>query len=436
MPRDLPYTDRKSQSGHDGGHWLLGWMRENHIRSGKEVDGFLHSPNVGQIVEYAGAAIQARQPLQDSCDALGVAGPSFDLSPRDCLNPAHNLELARPNLMAAWLYFDSIVVQGLQPARLLQLLRVPVLQPLAMSMLGGYMKQLLYLERQGALRHLIFRPRTDGLDAYQRFGAAFAEGLGLNLCLAALLSNPDIDDLQARGTLAPAGTSGELYTFTHPKLTHEWPIAVGEKKRPEMKDVALTVYVNRYGGLLGAAAEAQGLQAPMISAPDPVLSPRGGLLDGAPENLLLQLDLPFMSGVTIERLLHLRSEYADEFGAFRTALAAAAADELSGTGSPSDTTLSDRVRDQYILPALADIDRRLRTARRAMSTKVAQSATIGLMTTGIGLATRLPMLTSAGIAGTAASITHFNKLVDEQRDIRLSDMYFLWRVRQSAGGDR
>jgi hypothetical protein len=328
-----------------------------------------------------------------------------------------------------------VIVQGLQPRPFIEFFRDKHTQPIGLLLLKLYVGQTLYLQRQGALKHIVFRERHSSFDAYNAFAPTFAEKLGLDLCLQNIVKNPHVDDLEKRGefSLVHDLYRGSLYVFKHPDLAHEWPVPIaGQNAKPNKRSVATIVYLQHYGALLADTAQASELGVPLIAPPDPLLTPRKPGTTEAVDNHVAALELPFMRGVPVERVLKLREEYAEEFDRFKYALRQAISEELAKSDASVDIQVSMKIRDEYITPALVDIDRRLRAAKRSMSIKVAQNVSIGLMAAGIGLVAGLPLLVSAGVAGAAASVTHLNRLVDERKDLSLSDLYFLWRVRRTS----
>jgi hypothetical protein len=86
------------------------------------------------------------------------------------------------------------------------------------------------------------------------------------------------------------------------------------------------------------------------------------------------------------------------------------------------------VRRDFIDPALADIHRRLEVATRALGRKMAQNALIGAAATSVGFLTGVPLVWGGGIAMVGSSIRHLNKFAEEEKDVELSDLYFLWRL--------
>jgi hypothetical protein len=94
--------------------------------------------------------------------------------------------------------------------------------------------------------------------------------------------------------------------------------------------------------------------------------------------------------------------------------------------------ISQEIRRDVIDPALNGIERRLNAARSALLRKGAVSVGVGALATTCGLLTANPLLIGSGFATAMTTVAHVNKYIEEDRDVSLSDMYFLWRAQKHA----
>lgn len=144
----------------------------------------------------------------------------------------------------------------------------------------------------------------------------------------------------------------------------------------------------------------------------------------------MQLDLPVVNGLPPSEVIKLRENEGDAFEAFRYALRTAMKARLSSSESPNATAIAQEIKHDVVLPALNDIRRRLTAADALLRRK--HHVNIGIAGLGtvcglMGSPTAALALTGAAIAsGTAAEMRSY----EEERDISLSDMYFLWKIEE------
>jgi len=144
---------------------------------------------------------------------------------------------------------------------------------------------------------------------------------------------------------------------------------------------------------------------------------RGGV------DLSLDVRLPILRGIPPAELIRLRRDEEPAFLKFRAALRAAM--RLDSTEPASGR----QVQRDLIEPELANITQRLKTAESAFARKAGYGVTLGIATAACGLLLGPVALVTAGVgAAIAAAYTAESKLIDERRDAKLSDMYFVWRA--------
>lgn len=129
-------------------------------------------------------------------------------------------------------------------------------------------------------------------------------------------------------------------------------------------------------------------------------------------------------------IVKVRQDEWEYFERFRLALTAAIQERIG----QNDTSpqVADRVYVDVIEPSLMDLDRRLRSAERALTRKVGVSMAVGAVTTVVSLLIGAPLEIGLGLVG-VASLQAGHKYWEDRGRIELSDMYFLWSLeRRSA----
>jgi hypothetical protein len=155
-----------------------------------------------------------------------------------------------------------------------------------------------------------------------------------------------------------------------------------------------------------------------------------------PASVALHVSFPTLENVPINELIAIRSTNQDAFIAFRNAITRAAREMSANNGALNHKELSNRITLDVIEPELANLNQRLRSAKRSLTRKAA--TTIVLSSVGTLCAASLGLFPAAAIGalGTAAAISNISKdvskYIDEKREIELSDMYFIWKALNHA----
>jgi hypothetical protein len=147
----------------------------------------------------------------------------------------------------------------------------------------------------------------------------------------------------------------------------------------------------------------------------------------------LHLDLPFLDGLATGDIIKLREDEQAHFLAFRSALTVAIKEQVEKFDSASPQEVARSVTRQYIEPALANIERRLKANSRALAGKAGTSVALSLAGTSVGLVGSLPLIVAAGVAAIGTALPHVHKYFEERRDVQLADMYFLWKLKSLQG---
>jgi Family of unknown function (DUF6236) len=155
----------------------------------------------------------------------------------------------------------------------------------------------------------------------------------------------------------------------------------------------------------------------------------------APAEVAFNLRLPVMDGLPVKELIALRANERDAFENFQDGLNRAIREKLSASDGAVDD-LDDLVREiqaDEIDPALREIQRRLDAAKGVLRKNHRFNIAIAGLATVCGLV-GAPIELSSAMAGAAVvgAATVESKLVEEERDIAQSPMYFLWRAKEYA----
>jgi hypothetical protein len=147
--------------------------------------------------------------------------------------------------------------------------------------------------------------------------------------------------------------------------------------------------------------------------------------------IFFRMEFPSLQNVPVEDLVLIRLEHRDSFLACRTALRKAV-NELSASISTDRDALSDEVVRDVVSPEIARLSNKLDAARKVLGKKSAVALTIAGVSTWCGVHFGLGMAASLGAGALAAFGTGFKdaafKYAEENRDLEISDMSFLWKA--------
>ncbi|MDP2181900.1 MAG: hypothetical protein Q8K99_04940 [Actinomycetota bacterium] len=213
------------------------------------------------------------------------------------------------------------------------------------------------------------------------------------------------------------------------------------------KKVGLHVYLadTVLGSVLFEMAAAQVLRTSYLNDADlhvSVLAAVSGDKELTKRNELVQEHLtslvPFLADVPPDTVVKLREREGEAFVAYRQALNRAVDDVRS---RKTDFTESDArsIYSDVIQPELVGIDRAIRNARRTLSRDLGRSivgwsAAIGFgMYTGLLPAQLAVAAKALGLTKVLADgVTAAGGLISGEAAVRNEDMFFLWKVRQTA----
>ena len=432
MPRWPEYTHTMNNSD----YWLASWIDESGIRSLKDARKVLRSkPEVDALREKLSAILWTVEDLQEDSSKAIVAGRTIDLSGQlACYEPGCLRKDVDYLFSRAWHYFDNIVVTGLTPTIATGLLED--FGEFEHNRLLGFVDNFLYIRKIGAEDILVFRQKPPACVHHLEQHAVES---GTSLLL---------DQRQAwRERFAIGGRIQDLeqhddhwhYVMFHPDIEHMaqgtvWPD--NGMKRSIESLVFDDVFATYAANLISDIGAARMLGCPLGSS----ITIHEELLDQssfiAPkvQDVMFELALPFIDRLPARELIKLREHNWQFFESFRARLETAASELLrNATDSPQVTAdLAHEIEEDLIMPELSNIERQLRVASELLSRKFAVSVMIGLIGTSVGLLARMPLIAAGGVAAGGSALVDYKNYVDEQRSVRMSDMYFLWKAVRAA----
>jgi hypothetical protein len=417
-------------------YWLGRWVDEYEVASTEDVVRLFGFPGpMARLVELASEAPTYRSPVQQVPNLSVAAGRGIDLSgymscgAYGCMRKQVNSCYGR-----IFHYFDYLVVEGLSPRTFIERLKI-----LPKSRHDELQRELmddvailLYLRKIKASKYVLFRDKPKGFCSECMDG--HAQKFGIPAYRDKAILDGAAERLAKEARIKMAWRKGE-WSFW---LDHEFfnepalgRIKRAKKKPPTAVEAAAEVISDYSGGSLADVVFAEHLHTPLARAIEVSwLGDNGSAGPTAEDDVALNIDLPILNGINIGDLLSLREDEKPFFEEFRAALRQAIRSQIAMADTKSPQEIAQSVVREYIEPALADIDRRLRVNQRRLSRKMGAGLAVGTAATSAGLIGSLPLVVATGVAAIAASLSQFYKYVDDGTEIELSDMYFLWKVKK------
>lgn len=419
-------------------YWLAELLDAEQVRDRTEIERFIADPQamqrVRQLAEEAATSSTRHKPFDDHIPTV-VLGHTSDLSAvlscraEGCLIEEIDSKWVRP-----WQLFDRLVAQGLGPRTFARTGD----RDEQKLLLRTHLDLLLHIRGIGAEDDVLFREKPYRFCA--KHYAQHAEELGLPLSQDDALARSVIQYLCDDGSLVVTDLSKKhlLYTYQHPLL--DVAAVLRRKKRSkselDIRYFARGTYARACLSLMGDVALSQDLGLPLISDARTVYTMHNMTLEeSANENLLqessLAVRVPVLEGLSSEQLLALKREHRPNYEKFRGTLLEALRVRVQEDGDRDPTQIARSVEDEFIKPALADIEVGLKSSLRATSKKIVGQAIIGAVTMAIGVKQGIPLVVGAGVTATVTSGLSLNKFQDRKGTLEESDMYFLWLAQKA-----
>lgn len=420
-------------------YWIARWIDEYEVQHRNDVARLFNFPGpVARLAELAKEAQTSGQNQRDLPADSVLAGAGIDLAGTITCSQFECQKKAIDNAYGRiWHYFDNIVVEGCNPKQFAQhLSTLPKrLHADLAHEIGNDVETFLYLRSIGAEKYLVFRPKP--LAFCNHHFTVHAREFGMDTLLDEDSINKVISRLADEADISTHWRKGVWrYWITHPFFSEpaSGQIVRAKKKKPSPDEFVARTFREYSTALIADVACAKQLGVPLARAVTASwLQPSANNSKPTDGEVSLHLKLPFLDGITTGDIIKLREDEQAHFLAFRSALSAAIREQVDKLGSASPQEVAHSVTRQYIEPALADIERRLRANSRVLAGKAGTSAALSLAGASVGLVSSLPLIVAAGVAAMGTVLPHVHKYFEERRDVQLSDMYFLWKLKNLQG---
>ena len=426
-------TPEANTTGH---HWMLDWMDEFEVTSGKEVANRIELPGALQRL-YDLANTNEKNTVRSSVELTEnavVGGGGFDMGVRGnlCAHPLCRIESMNTEVVQALHYFDSMVVEGpssdLYRSFFEDTSQSPSDIDLLLQRLSWDIETLAYVRTSGLADYFQFVKKPHAFC--QNHFTVHAQELGIGH----LSTREEVKEMARRvareGSISirPAGDQQWVYVIKHPMMDNVNLVVLRGKSAPPRYMAVEKVLREELTVMVSDFATAKVLEKPLATAVRPaIFAANNNNARASVDDVAACLKLPFLAGLKASEFVRLRTEHWDDFLKFRAALTAAIKETLDAKGSASAERIATRLRRDFIEPAMADISRKVRLNNRSTIFKSIAGTTVGSTVAAFGALTSMPMLITAGIAAAATPLVQTYKYFDDKREIELSDMYFLWR---------
>jgi hypothetical protein len=176
---------------------------------------------------------------------------------------------------------------------------------------------------------------------------------------------------------------------------------------------------------------AQRLKVPLGSSLSPHLTMLRRSEELTAQAVAFHLDLPVLDDIPVAELLKLRKEEQECFLRFQTRLRLAIAEREKTSGAARPEQIAKQIEQDIIQPELDNIRERLAASERVLVRKSGVGLFLGALSTTCGLLVGVGPVgaAAAGVATVAPAVyAAAGKYIEEQRDISLEGMYFLWKA--------
>lgn len=411
-------------------HWLYEWLDENGLRTLSDADSALQ-----RTLEFEDLCRRADSAIPKLSDRTGgvavLAGRGFDLSGQfDCPGSICRQVHVDQLFGKVWHYFDKIVAAD-AVTRFVIDETVPVEDRKRRVL--EYVDTLLYVRSLGAEHLLEFREKH---SFEKKDWKRAAEQAGLDYLVGS--SRSIIARLIAQSTFQVVQTSTALEVhMSHPGYDRvlQWNFPLKNARKLSTYDLRYIVaaeYFERHVTELAtdvvASRETMLPLAPGIGLHGKLLAKKETSSDA---EIALTLKLPILEHIDVKSLIKLRNDEQPSFERFRNRLRQAMKERLKCNSATNAEQLGQEIVADIVGPELRTIQEKLRTASVMLSKKTAVGVALGSLVTGCGVMVGFPA-PAAFVAGSAAVATIAGaaaaKQVEEQREVELSDMYFLWQA--------
>ncbi|MEV4122280.1 hypothetical protein [Micromonospora sp. NPDC049645] len=221
--------------------------------------------------------------------------------------------------------------------------------------------------------------------------------------------------------------------LVHPLFEGTLSRGVRRKTRPNKVEVGAQIIVGHIIELLEDVAAADEFKAPLASLAQPkffeTASPE---TNASVDQVALNLQIPILLGMETRDIIALRESEYEHFERFRATLVESIQMAIEKHDSDSPERIAAAVWRDSVEPAIAEIDRKIKSSSRSLAFKTVAGLSVGAATTAFGALASLPFVVTAGVAAAATPLIQAYKFFDDKQSIELSDMYFLWKAKRHS----
>lgn len=417
-------------------YWLLDWMDCEGIRSLDDAEKALRSPKrIQRLVERS--ISEAKRPVEAEPDAYEqmVAGIGADLSAQfECQTPKCLISKVDLLVRRTWYYFDTVVVSGLDPRELQSFIRRKPSDAQFRKFVLRHMEVALYVRESRAETMFRFVRKPAYCEKHLDEHAAQA-----GMAPVSTMAEDFFVQLRDNGSIREARRSDaeSVYVYSHPALETlrvrrfargEIPALVDmldELARSNSRSYVANLISKVTLARLNRASLGQFTEVPID------VSVSRGAKERA-SSAAFRMVLPFVESATTKEILAFREHEASDFQAFRVALKKSISEKAKSYPDASDDEVSEAVVDEIIEPALIDIDRKLMKASDVLQKRSAAALVVGTALTTVGLLAFAPLVAPGVVVGMGGILANVNDYLKDRKEVRLSDMYFLWHLSNKA----
>lgn len=413
-------------------YWLLDWMDVEGIKTLDDATKALQSNSLfDRFVERVKQeSVGNMEPIPAAYEQI-VAGMGVDLSGAfDCIRAQCIIERVDHLVRRTWHYFDTVVVTGLDPLRL----SIEPGNPIFWRQVFNHIEVALYVRNSGVEPFLTFSPkppycekhldehgREAGLAPITKVADEFSRIIRKGVQMKELgirhgkrvvsFTHPLLNTMQER----QFGLSEKIHSG---KASKKWAADYARSYAAHLIGDATLARVNH--AALGRLAIVKGDKLPK------------GRQKATVADAAFNLSVPYIDSLPVKELLAVREHEASDFQAFRAALRSAIEVRIRALPQADSEQVAKSVIDDVIEPALIDLDRKLMRASDALLKRSAAAIGIGTVLTTVGLLAFAPLVAPGIIVGAGGLLANFNDYLKDCKEVKLSDMHFLWHLSERS----
>lgn len=414
-------------------YWLLEWMDREDIRTIHDAHRALATkPGVERLHEAAAVALRSPMALEPARGQI-VAGSGLDLSGLlSCTAGPCLINRVDSLLRHVWHYFDTVLVTGLDPMLCIEILR-NASETIAVYALYGHIEVALYIRSIGAedllyfsrypalcAEHLDQHAREAGMPPVSRMSKSLRRELLADYSLTKDASDDErmwvtfkspLMDVSSVARFPKADWPGDAKVAKH-MARHDADMVSGLLVR----NVALAKMAGAALGQVTALRDARAadLTKPTASA------------------VAFSMPLPTLESVPIPELMAFRRDAASDYVVFRAALREAVNEQMKAMPEGTAQDVADAVLDDVVRPALARIEKRTSGAAALLGKRSGLSVAVSATLATVGFLAFAPLVVPGIVVGAGGLLATVNDYFKDQKELRESDMYFLWQLHNLA----